>query len=183
MSKIAKTSLYYVVAAIGLLSCVVFGLYLHQVDESAKQVVETYWSLCLENKIEKANELTSFGGKGSAWTTKEKIPSTQTSRADGKNDCCFQDVIFQNKIKLDKITDVKVFRDNVGEEDRLTDKNGKEFIYKIEPTIGITVATTDDKEQKTELAVCLGKSVFDNQWKVRKVTFLANKNLKSICSM
>lgn len=161
MSKKMKTGVFYAVLSIGLLSCAAFAVFLYQVDDAAKQLVKDYWSLILENKIGEANKLTAI-------KTREKPPMTRIGRVDGTNDCCLQDIIFELQMKFEKIIDVQVFRENAGKEYKL----GSEIQYVIAPTVAMTIEIIDKKQEKTNLAVCLGKSIENDEWRIRKITYL-----------
>lgn len=158
-----KSNLIYVALSVGLLSCIVFTVYLYRTEESAKQVVKDYWLLVLENKIEEANKLTA------STETKEKPPMTRIGKSDGVNDCCMQDSILEFQMKLEKIINSQVLRENVGEEYNSPDGKVR---FVIAPTIAMLVETTSKKGTKDNLAVCLGKSIKTDEWKIRRITYI-----------
>lgn len=164
--------------AIGIIvsSFLGFFIYSNFQDSSdakeAKEVLEKYWELALNDKIEEANQWTSSH-------TKETPPST--ARADGRNDCCFQERISPNKIKIVSIEKTEIYKDNVGV-DFMVLIDGEEVPYIMAPTIATEIIVEDKYYKKTNLVACFGRNIKDNLWKVRKIYYKDDsETLKDLC--
>lgn len=177
MSKNLEKAVVSSVLCVVLLSCAGFAACFHQEDEAVKQLVQDFWSLALDNKIDEANKLTAFKIK-----IKEDPPMTEVARVDGVNDCCLQEFIFDEQLKIEKISDTQVYREKVGQEVVRVGADGKEIRYLIAPTVGMKLETLDKKGKKTNLAVCLGKTVVDDTWKIKNISFIeGQEKLKDKC--
>ncbi len=164
-----------ILSVIGIIVFSYFGFFIYsnfQDSSKAKEVLDKYWELAFDDKIEEANQLTSS-------KTKETPPST--TRTDGINDCCFQERISPEKIKIVSIEKTEIYKDNVGVEFMVL-IDGEEVPYVIAPTIAMEIIVEGKYFKKKNLGACFGRNIKDDLWQIRKINSKDDsETLKDIC--
>jgi hypothetical protein len=150
MNKQKLSKIINIAVCIGILSFTVFA-YIWTLNVSHEKIVREFWSLVLNNQMDKAELLTEeHEGKLASIKPQEFYGGGRGKGADGKDiDIFYRDDIYEKQIKIDRVTEVK----------------------KRDYRAGVRLETTDKDGHKSEFIVCLGEVQYPtNTWKITLVT-------------
>lgn len=117
---------------------------------SPKEIVRKFWQFNLENKMNEAKSLTASESELASVEPRKAYGVGNGTGADGKEiDHFYQEQIYREQIKIDRVTEFKK-------------KN-----YRA----GVRLETTDKKDYKSEYIVCLGElRQTPTLWRITRVT-------------